>query len=61
MIQYNTTDDPVETGVYACRLQTDFVGLYVDAFLRWSDNEWWYLGDHICRGDMIGWIGPLQR
>jgi hypothetical protein len=62
MISYNTTDDPTERGVYACRVPHELPGLYKDEFLSWINGKWGYLGsDQNYRGEVIGWIGPLQR
>lgn len=63
LIAYNETDDPTENGVYACRVPRGNVpGLYEDEFLMWYDGQWGYLGsDQRYRGEVFGWIGPLQR
>lgn len=61
MISYNTSGPPTETGVYACRVPMDGV-LLDDLFLLWSEGAWSYLcSDQRYRGQMLGWIGPLQR
>jgi len=63
LIQYNIESDPTETGVYACRVPmggSDF--LLEDKFLMWMNGSWGYLrSDQSYRGDVLGWIGPLQR
>lgn len=60
MITYNTESDPIEVGVYACRVAGIF--LLEDKFLMWFDNRWSYIGsDQRYRGEVVGWIGPLQR
>lgn len=63
LITYNETDDPTENGVYACRVpRVNVPGLYEDEFLMWYDGRWGYLGsDQRYRGEVFGWIGPLQR
>ena len=62
VILYNG-GDPVETGVYACRVPSDRMpGLHDDKFLMWFEGRWSYPGsDQNYRGDVDGWIGPLQR
>jgi hypothetical protein len=62
VVQYNA-EDPVLTGVYACRVPSDRLpGLHEDKFLMWMDGRWSYPGsDQNYRGDVDGWIGPLQR
>lgn len=65
LVKYNTTEDPEQTatGVYACRVPlNDIPGLYKDEFLMWYGARWSYLGsDQNYRGEVTGWIGPLQR
>lgn len=63
MIYYNTLSDPTTTGVYACRVPMDQCpGLYEDKFLMWFEGNWSYLSsDAKYRGEVTGWIGPLQR
>jgi len=63
LIQYNIEDDPIETGVYACRVPMDGCPtLLEDEFLMWHNGSWGYLSsDQKYRGPVIGWIGPLQR
>ena len=65
MIQYNVTDDPTEVGVYACRIEDPIApgsGLLLDVFLMWYDGRWCYLrSDANYRGEVLGWVGPLQR
>ena len=62
MITYNTESDPSETGEYACRVPLEGSFLLKDVFLLWFDNRWSYTGsDQRYRGEVIGWIGPLQR
>jgi hypothetical protein len=62
MICYNTENDPDERGVYACRVPHEMPGLHQDKFLMWMDEKWWHLGsDQNYRGEVTGWIGPLQR
>jgi hypothetical protein len=62
VVEYNT-DDPIRTGVYACRVPSDRLpGLHEDKFLMWMDGRWSYPGsDQNYRGDVDGWVGPLQR
>jgi hypothetical protein len=63
MMIYYETDTPTETGVYACRVPDDIrLGLAKDVFLMWFDSRWGYLGsDQRYRGEVLGWVGPLQR
>lgn len=63
MITYITGQDPVERGVYACRVPHDHApGLLADLFLMWFDGRWSHLGsDQRYRGEVLGWAGPLQR
>lgn len=63
MISYNTTNDPTENGTYACRVPSEqLLGLHEDKFLMWFDGRWSYTGsDQYYRGEVTGWIGPLQR
>lgn len=63
LINYNTTGDPVMPGVYACRVPMDECpGLYEDKFLVWSEGDWCHKNsDQTYRGEVTGWIGPLQR
>ena len=62
LIYYNTEYDPAERGVYAVRIPLDCMpGLHEDKFLSW-DGDWFYPGsDQRYRGEVTGWIGPLQR
>lgn len=63
IIEYNTTDEPTEVGVYACRVPDDMLpALRRDIFLMWFNGRWSHIGsDQRYRGMVIGWIGPLQR
>jgi hypothetical protein len=63
LVTYNTEGDPVESGVYACRIPDSICdGLLLDRFLLWYDGGWQYCGsDQRYRGLVKGWIGPLQR
>ena len=62
LVQYNQTDDPEENGVYACRMKSDVSNLHIDRFLSWFDGQWYFMGsDQKYRGNVTGWIGPLQR
>lgn len=63
LIEYNTECDPTERGIYACRVPMDgFPGLHEDKFLGFFDGRWCYLGNgQFYRGEITGWIGPLQR
>jgi hypothetical protein len=66
MIEYNTTDDPTETGVYACRVELyrhrESSGLFEDVFLMWLWGRWNRLGsDQPWRHPVAGWAGPLRR
>lgn len=63
LIKYNTRT-PTENGVYACRipLEPERLGLLTDKFLLWYSDTWSYLGsDQNYRGEVKGWVGPLQR
>lgn len=62
MVEYNF-GTPVGPGVYACRVPSEnWAGLYEDEFLMWFDGRWTYPGsDQRYRGEVTGWIGPLQR
>ncbi len=64
MVKYNK-GDPTETGVYACRIPSIHApdsGLLQDIFLMWYHEHWWNLGsDQGYRGEVLGWVGPLQR
>lgn len=63
MVEYTVGSDPMERGVYACRVpHTHNELLLEDKFLMWFDGRWSHLGsDQFYRGKVIGWIGPLQR
>ena len=62
LVQYNKTDDPTSVGVYACRVPIDGTILYEDKFLMWFDGRWSHCGsDQRYRGEVTGWIGPLER
>jgi hypothetical protein len=62
MITYTTDTDPTQTGVYACRVPMDDSVLMEDKFLMWFEGRWSYPGsDQRYRGEVIGWVGPLQR
>jgi hypothetical protein len=62
LIEYNQHQEPEEVGVYACRIPGTVPGLLEDLFLLWSQNQWWFYGsDQRYRGEVIGWVGPLQR
>lgn len=57
---------PELTGVYACRVPYNGVdkdsGLLEDIFLTWFEEAWWYMSsDAKYRGEVLGWVGPLQR
>ena len=62
LIKYSQ-GDPSAVGVYACRVPSDSIpGFYEDKFLMWMSNVWSYPGsDSRYRGEVVGWIGPLQR
>lgn len=62
MIQY-TTGSPTETGVYACRVRDDVhPELLCDRFFLWHEGAWWFpLSDQRYRGEVLGFVGPLQR
>jgi len=62
VICYTIDYDPDERGVYAVRVPHDIApGLHEDKFLLW-DGDWFHLGsDMRYRGEVTGWIGPLQR
>jgi hypothetical protein len=60
-LEYNT-GDPIEKGVYACRVDGKMPPFHEDKFLMWFDGDWGYLGsDQSYRGVVHGWIGPLSR
>lgn len=62
MVEYDQHQEPTEVGVYACRVPADAPGLLDDKFLLWHERKWWFLGsDQRYRGEVVGWIGPLQR
>lgn len=63
VISYVTEGDPTRVGVYACRVPDDVIpGFYKDKFLMWMHGKWSYPGsDQKYRGEVTGWIGPLQR
>jgi len=63
MLYYEQQYEPNEVGVYACRVPDELIkGFYKDIFLMWHDNRWGYLGSPVnYRGEVSGWIGPLQR
>ena len=63
VIQYVIEGNPTEVGVYACRVPSQHGRFLLDdKFLMWFSGEWSYPGsDQKYRGDVIGWIGPLQR
>jgi hypothetical protein len=67
VISYNVGADPTEKGVYACRIPfyaedgREIGSLQDDKFLVW-DGGWYHrMSDQSYRGEVIGWIGPLQR
>lgn len=63
IVEYNCTDEPTETGVYACRV-TDPLNpdLLMDVFLMRMEGTWWYLrSDAKFRDTVHGWVGPLRR
>lgn len=62
LVTYNA-GTPTETGVYACRVPCDDMpGFFEDKFLMWFSGKWGYIGsDQNYRGEVAGWIGPLQR
>jgi len=63
IIEYATGRLPSRVGVYACRVpDLDAPHLLQDQFLVYMEGEWCYLGsDQRFRGEVKGWIGPLQR
>lgn len=63
VVPYVIGQDPTETGVYACRVPHGYAkGFHTDVFLMWMDGRWSHVGsDQNYRGDVTGWIGPLQR
>lgn len=63
LVRYTTGVDPTTVGVYACRVPMDGPSrLLDDEFLLWSDGSWYYCGsDQQYRGQVLGWVGPLQR
>jgi hypothetical protein len=64
LVEYTTVGNPVSTGVYACRVPSrrEMAGMYDDEFLMWYDGRWCHIGsDQFYRGEVKGWIGPLQR
>jgi len=65
LVEYNR-GEPEKPGVYACRIPDDnFSGTTdwcKDVFLVWIDDRWGFPGsDQNYRGEVVGWIGPLQR
>jgi hypothetical protein len=59
---YSGQFDPVQTGVYACRVESDMEGFHQDCFLMRSEDKWFYcMSDQKYRGQVFGWIGPLPR
>jgi hypothetical protein len=64
LVEYTTVGNPVAAGVYACRvpLYANNDQICKDEFLMWMDGRWSYVGsDQFYRGEVKGWIGPLQR
>lgn len=65
MLNYKRNVKPGKTGVYACRVPfPDAPLLHEDRFLFFdaSSQKWSYLSsDQYYRGEVIGWIGPLER
>lgn len=63
LVKYNTESKPAEVGVYACRVPMEGCpSLFEDKFLMWFDGSWGYLrSDQKYRGQVAGWVGPLQR
>lgn len=64
--------EPKDTGVYACRVIDDspdrvscyepLRGMVCDSFLYWFDNAWHHpMSLTVYTGQVVGWIGPLQR
>lgn len=61
MIAYRT-GDPQEKGVFACRVKLLPADLPEDKFLVRMDGKWWYQwSDQEYRGEVLGWVGPLER
>jgi len=65
LITYKTTGKPQEHGVYACRVNGSVGGKATveDKFLSWTGERGWYHcgSDQRFRGQVLGYIGPLQR
>lgn len=62
LVMYNVEKDPEKRGVYAVRIPILGGAFYEDEFLVWIDGRWSYPGsDQNYRGNVHGWIGPLQR
>ena len=62
LVKYTKGEDPTSIGVYACRIPMDDTVLFKDVFLMWHEGRWWYTGsDQRYRGEVTGWVGPLER
>ena len=64
IVEYWIGVDPIEEGTYACRVPMDAAppGWLEDRFLFWDGHRWGYpISSQRYRGEVIGWIGPLQR
>lgn len=68
IITYSTDGDPVEKGVYACLTPLysedgrEIGSLTEDKFFLWDGKDWFFrFSDQRYRGEVLGWIGPLQR
>lgn len=63
VIEYSTGRLPSRVGIYACRVpDLDAPPLLQDLFLLYMDGQWCHPGSgQRYRGEVKGWIGPLQR
>jgi hypothetical protein len=63
LIRYTTNKDPKTKGVYACRVPGTKTPLCIDKFLFWDGQNWRYpgLNEECFFGDVVGWLGPLER
>lgn len=59
MITYNIGTKIPSHGMYACRVR--YNGALIDYFLSWDGKNWLTVTGDICRDQVMGWIGPLQR
>jgi len=60
VISYNIGTKIPSHGMYACRVVGATANLLEDRFLQWDANGWSQDGIKF-RGEVVGWVGPLQR